>query len=105
MKRPETKEEYIQLLLKLKEVGVFLIDIYDEPIRIREKNGINKNNLNSLIAKIPSIRNKMNSRKINVKDSDIIFLLPRQHYKRYLKKEFPDSKYIRWIDFRMRTYQ
>lgn len=37
MKRPETKEEYIQLLLKLKEVGVFLIDIYDEPIRIREK--------------------------------------------------------------------
>lgn len=99
--RPETEEEYVQLLLKLQEMGIFLIDICDEPIRIRDKNGINKNNLNYLIAKIPSLRSKIRERGINIEDSDIIFLLPRQNYIQHLKKEFPNAKYTRWIDFRM----
>ena len=34
--RPETEEEYISLLNQLKEMGIFLMDIVDEPTRIRK---------------------------------------------------------------------
>ena len=99
--RPETEVEYVRLLQKLKDKEVFLIDISDEPLRIRERNGINQMNLERLVAEIPKLRNKIRSRDIFIKDEKIIFLLPRPHYKRYLVDEFPASKCVQWIDFRM----
>ena len=99
--RPETEREYVRLLLKLKDMGVFLIDISDEPLRIRERRGINQLNLDRLISEIPNLRSKMKSREIFIEDGKIIFLLPRLHYKRHLVDEFPESTFVRWIDFRI----
>ena len=99
--RPVTKDEYIDLLLKLQQKGVFLIDIFDEPLRIRGKNGIIKENLDRIIDQIPKLRNKITSRNISIKDRDTIFLLPRSHYLKHLEREFPNATYVKWIDFRL----
>lgn len=103
---PKDINEYERFLRELQENGVFLLDIVDEPLKIRDrnsKNGINEKNLNYLISKIPKLRNKITERNIGIDDSQIIFLLPRTKYKKYIKKEFPYSKIIRWKDFRMTT--
>ena len=100
--RPETKKAYIDLLNKLKERQIFLIDIYDRPIKVRN----NEKNQQIILNEIPNLRKKMKERYIDVKDEDIIFLLPRNRlagksYKKVIKKYFPQSKVIRWKDFRM----
>ena len=77
------------------------MDISDEPLRIRETGGINQRNLDRLIAEIHKLRDKIKSRGILIEDDKIIFLLPRLHYKRHLIDEFPKSKHVRWIDFRL----
>jgi hypothetical protein len=100
-KRPKTVEEYNDFLNELRGIGVFLMDIADEPIRIREKGGINQDNLRNLIGKIKALRTRIKDRGISIDDEDIIFLLPRQHYKKQLHEEFPNSRKIRWIDFRL----
>lgn len=103
---PKDTNEYERLLRELQRNGVFLIDIVDEPLKIRDrnsKNGINEKNLNYLISKIPKLRNKITERNIGIDDSQIIFLLARTKYKKYIEKEFPYSKIIRWKDFRMTT--
>ena len=100
-KRPETVDEYIDFLNRLRGAGIFLIDIADEPIRIREKGGINQENLQYLISKIKTLRTKIRERRIIIDDEDIIFLLPRLHFKKRLEEEFPKSEKIRWIDFRL----
>ena len=100
-KRPKTVEEYNDFLNKLRGIGVFLLDIADEPIRIREKGGINQDNLQYLISRIKTLRNKIRDRNIFIDDENIIFLLPRPHYRKRLDEEFPNSRKIRWIDFRL----
>ncbi|NPA68881.1 MAG: hypothetical protein GXO50_09770 [Chlorobi bacterium] len=101
---PGTKKEYLQYLDKLKEKGVFLTDIIDKPLKIRDKtqkNQINKKNLEYLILQIPLLRNKLKQRQIIIDDKDIVFLLARNNYIKHIRKEFPESKLIRWKDFRM----
>lgn len=100
-KRPNTVDKYIGFLNRLRDAGIFLMDIVDEPIRIREKGGIHQENLHYLISKIKTLRTKIRKRGILIGDKDIIFLLPRQNYKRQLGEEFPNSTKIRWIDFRL----
>ncbi|OGQ13238.1 MAG: hypothetical protein A2026_13965 [Deltaproteobacteria bacterium RBG_19FT_COMBO_46_12] len=100
-RRPETLEEYKDFLNKLRGIGVFLMDIVDEPIRIREKGGINQENLQCLRVKIKAFRSKIRERGIPIDDENIVFLLPRPHYKKQLDEEFPKSKKVRWIDFRL----
>lgn len=99
--RPETEEEYVQLLLRLKGMGIFLMDISDEPIRIRQGYQIIQENLDRLVAEIPNLRGRIRSRGIDVPDENIKFLLPRLHYRRHLRAEFPNARYYRWIEFRM----
>jgi hypothetical protein len=99
--RPETEEGYIYLLNQLKEMGIFLMDIVDEPLRIREGYSINERNLKILLYEIPNLRIKIKNRGIRISDDDIIFLLPRLHYKKALMNEFPNSKFMRWKDFRL----
>jgi len=96
-RRPKTEAEYIDLLFKLQNKGIFLIDICDEPLKVRGC----KKNLERIVNEISKLRNKMRLRNISIKDEDIIFLLPRKNYLKHLKGEFPNSKYFRWIDFRM----
>lgn len=103
-KRPETVERYIELLNKLKAMGIFLMDIVDSPIKISDRNlkwGINQENLEYLVSQIPLLRNKIRSRGIDIEDENIIFLLARKHYRKYLDEAFPKSQKIRWIDFRL----
>lgn len=103
-KRPETIDEYINFLNKLKNMGVFLIDIIDESLKIRDKNyknGINTDNLRILMKHIQMLRNKIKSRGIDIDDKNMIFLLPRKHYKKELKKEFPKAKFKSWKEFRL----
>ena len=103
-KRPETVERYIELLNKLKDRGIFLMDIVDDPIKISDRNltgGINQENLEYLVRQIPLLRNKIRSRGIDIEDENIIFLLARKHYKKYLDEAFPKSQKIRWIDFQL----
>jgi len=102
---PSTPERYEQLLVKLQqEKHIFLMDIIDEPLKIRDKcfpNQINPDNLEKLKSRIPHLREKIRNRGITISDDKIIFLLPRQHYKKELKQHFPDSKYFRWKEYRL----
>lgn len=94
---PETKEDYEALLQRLQEIGVFLLDICDEPIKVRNcPAGVQR-----IVDEIPNVREKMAARRITVADEDIVFLLPRMSYLKHLKRAFPHSRYARWMDFRL----
>ena len=95
--RPTTKDEYVDLLLRLKKKGIFLIDICDDPIKVRGNPGGEQRIIND----IPKLRNKIASRGIKVADEEIVFLLARTNYLKHIRNEFPNSKHIRWIHFRM----
>jgi hypothetical protein len=94
---PRDPAEYESMLIDLKNNGVFLIDICDEPIKVRD----NRAGLQRIKDEIPRLRRKMTERKLNVPDEAITFLLARPYYKQTLKAHFPVSTWIRWIDFRM----
>ena len=95
--RPTTVDKYIDLLLLLKKKGIFLVDICDDPIKVRG----NPEGEQRIIDEIPNLRKKLISRKIEIADEEIIFLLARTSYSNHVRAEFPNSKLIRWIDFRM----
>lgn len=96
-KRPKTKEDYTAFLSRLQKMGVFLIDICDEPIKVRGRpDGVQR-----IVEEIPRLREKMSARRISIADRDIVFLLARTDYLKEIRQEFPDSKHVRWIDFRM----
>ena len=66
-RRPNNPQEYEQFLKCLQEKGIFLIDIINEPIEIRKKDGsinednliklLSENNLNKLDCRIKSLTN------------------------------------------------
>jgi hypothetical protein len=101
--RPGTVKEYAELLDGLKAKGIFLMDILDEPLRIRGNNGIVRESLEYLVSCIPSLRERIAARGITVDDEDIVFLLARLHYQKHLKQEFPQARFSRWKDYRMST--
>ena len=57
---PSDVVEYERFLRKLQNMGIFLIDIIDEPLKIRDRNsnnGINEDNLKYLISQNSKIEN------------------------------------------------
>ena len=96
-KRPSNCEDYSEHLRALQDMGVFLIDICDDPIKVRKC----PEGLQRIIQEIPNLRNKMRARGIEVPDQDIVFLLARNNYQSHIRHEFPNSNRIRWKDFRM----
>jgi len=100
---PKDKDEYLEFLNCLCKNGIFLIDISDIPLNIRDNHGINENNLNILISEIPKLKNKIKDRIGIIKENKIKFLLPRNHYIGKLQELFPESQYFSWVDFRMQT--
>ncbi|HOC77507.1 MAG TPA: hypothetical protein PKO31_02310 [Methanofastidiosum sp.] len=101
---PSSTEEYESFLFRLKERNIFLIDILDEPLKIRDRSspkGINKENYDILLSNIPRLKEKIKKRGILISEDRIIFLLARTSYKKELMKEFPNSQFVRWIDFRL----
>ena len=93
---PATQEEYQRALTDLQCRGVFLIDIADEPLRIRNKNypsWIDPAELKRLKDKITDLRGKIQNLGIRITDESIKFLLPRRHYKRELEWLFPQAAF------------
>ena len=95
--RPTSEDEYTDLLKRLKKKGIFLVYIYDEPVKVCDT----PEGLKVIIDAVPKLRKKIKKRGINVDDSNIIFLMSRSNYKKLLKDEFPDAKFIQKVDFRM----
>lgn len=103
---PGTIEKYEELLTRLKEENIFLIDLLDLPLKIRDRSqpkGINEENYNILINEIPKLRDKIKNRGIEIDEENIIFLLARNSYKKLLQKEFPKSKFVTWKYFRVNS--
>jgi hypothetical protein len=104
---PKTILDYEKLLLKLCSNGIFLLDIYDIPLKIRDKsfpNWINQRNLKILTNEIPLLKHKIIERIGEVVETNITFLLARKHYTTLLKQYFPIANYCSWIDFRIKNY-
>jgi hypothetical protein len=103
-KRPQSEEGYLELLKNLKDMGIFLMDIVDMPLRIRDrkaKGGIDQANLRTLKNEIPKLRERISSRGVAIHDDKMIFLVPRLHYKKEIKREFRKAWIVRWKDFRL----
>ena len=96
-KRPENNAEYQCFLKTLKKNGVFLIDILEEPLRIRK----NKINEDYLIENIPNVREKIKQMGIDLPEDKWIFLLARNSYRKWINMFYPKAQKIRWKDFRM----
>ena len=105
-KRPESDNEYLSFLYSLKERGIFLVDIIDEPIRVSDRSfygWVNPGNLNKVIEGIDTLMDRLSRRGIKVPENRMIFLLTRKHYERNIREAFPSSYRINWKDFRMKT--
>ena len=103
---PSSIEEYESLLFRLKERNIFLIDILDRPLKIRDSSfpkGVDVENYKILLSSIPKLKEKIRERGIAISEDRIIFLLARTSYINELKQEFPNAQYFRWIDFRMES--
>ena len=106
-RRPISSIEYMDFLNQLKTKGVFLIDMINEPLKIRDreaKNGINQENLERLFSEENLTVFKEKVEKLITNETDIIFLLARNYRKAYkdkLKNNFSSVKFIRWKDFRL----
>ena len=96
-KRPTTVEKYVDFLRLLQAKGIFLIDICDEPIKVRN----NPEGIQRIKKEIPALQGKMKRKNINVAVEGILFLLARNNYIKDIKREFPNSTYKSWKDFRM----
>ena len=96
-RRPADKIEYQDFLLRLRELGVFLVDIFDRPIMVRN----NPEGLEKIVEAIPMLPAKLRDRGILVDEKIMIFLLARNNYKRKIRETFPNAKLVSWIDFRM----
>jgi hypothetical protein len=107
-RRPKNPKEYKRFLEELKSQGVFLIDMYNEPIRIRDRNepgGINNKNLEKIFSdeNMTDLKNRID--ELSTNKTIMIFLLARNYRKKYkdkIKITFPDAKLIRWKKFRMK---
>jgi hypothetical protein len=95
--RPQNTDEYHSFLVRLQEMGVFLIDLHNDNIKVRNS----EEGLQSIIEAIPCLRQKMRDRHIVVEDRDITFLLARKSYSSVIRKQFPESRRVPWKQFRI----
>jgi len=94
---PLGEGEYKDFLVKLRSLGIFLVDIVDEPILVRNcPEGVEK-----VKAELPRLQDKLNLRGIFLSPKDMVFLLARRNYESIIRQEFPEASRIRWKEFRM----
>jgi hypothetical protein len=94
---PATEKRYAELLNRLKRRRIFLIDICDEPIGVRNS----PEGLQRITREIPKLRAKLRRLKIRIGEDRIIFLHARKNYSRKLRSAFPTSRHTCWMCFRM----
>jgi hypothetical protein len=101
-RRPKDPQEYEQFLECLKEKGIFLIDIINEPLEIRKKDrSLNQDNINKLLSEnnLKDLNQRIQS--LTNKETQIIFLLARTKYLKVLKNKFQNVSFITWKCFRL----
>jgi len=112
-KRPQDSDEYKKYLDCLRNNGVFLIDMINEPLKIRddkEKGGINKDNLDKIFSDMNLYLLKTRISGLINDKTQIIFLVPR-NYKKVLKNKLSEllgialdrNNYFPWKHFRLKT--
>jgi hypothetical protein len=105
-RKPVDINEYDQFLYELKKMTIWILDMYEEPIKVGDRNLPNNRieaNFQKVKGSIKSFRHRLESLKLgHLKDEQIIFLPPRGGYNREIKSHFPNSKIVRWADFRLR---
>ena len=103
-KRPADENEYSDFLIILQDRGIFLIDLINKPLRIREKYGLNYMNLELIFSddNLGLLEERISG--LTNQTTTLIFLLARNYHKIYRQKltsRFPNAKFIRWKDFRL----
>lgn len=96
-RRPEGKTEYQNYLQRLRDMGVFLADIYDQPIKVRGSPEAEKR----IIEAIPTLEERLRLRGIEMQNQRTIFLLARNSYEKHIRREYPYALRVPWIKFRM----
>jgi hypothetical protein len=102
-RRPENKIEYEEFLNRLKLYGIFLIDIYEEHIRIRGRHGLIQENFEIVKANIASLPKRIKNISGVSGHTKLIFLMPRPNYNTTIIQYFINPIIKEWIEFRMDT--
>lgn len=96
----QSTEDYENKLDKLRDMGIFLIDIVEEPITVKAGRGVPENPESIQIIKEALPRLKKRIHELGISEKDVIFLIPKgRSYERYAKKLFTDSKFYGWREF------
>lgn len=95
--RPQNSREYDLLLKQLSDRKVFLIDMFEAPIEVRNNRKnmgiiLSESNLKDLADRVSSLVHT---------NTKIIFLLARKGYEKRLKQKFSNAKFSYWKDFRI----
>jgi hypothetical protein len=109
--RPSNPQEYEKLLTCLQHHGIFLMDMINEPLLIRDRSaegGIHLENLEKLFSEENLTSLKKRITEVSDPQTRIIFLVPRTYKKMYrerlayhLEIELTKDNYICWKDFRL----
>ncbi len=109
--RPSTPKEYEKLLTCLRHHGIFLMDMINEPLLIRDRSaegGIHLENLEKLFSEenLGSLKKRIS--EVADPQTRIIFLVPRTYKKMYREKlanhldiKLTKENYVQWKDFRL----
>lgn len=103
-RRPNDPTEYEEFLKCFKERGIFLIDIINEPLVIRNKDkSLNLENIEKLISdnNLQDLESRI--RELKKEDTKVIFLLARTKYLKSLRFKFPNYSFVTWKCFRLDT--
>ncbi|GAJ02423.1 unnamed protein product, partial [marine sediment metagenome] len=93
-RRPSNSIEYENFLEELSNRRIFLIDISNEPLKIRDKNGLHKENIKKLISR--DTLEYLNKRINKLECEQLIFLIPRTYYRNILIEKFPKTSFLTW---------
>lgn len=94
--RPSTNDVYSRYLHALKDAGIYLIDILEEPTLVRGS----LEGLSRVRSEIPLLSKRLTDEGISTPEQDWIFLLPRRDYSTLIKQHYPDAQRVYWADFR-----
>jgi hypothetical protein len=101
-RRPISPIEYEKFLKCLQSRHVFLIDIFNEPIKIRNgRKGLIKENVEKLVStqNLKILKDRID--ELVDPKTKIIFLLARNNYLKNLRQSFKDVSFINWKCFRL----
>jgi len=101
---PKSRDEYVEFLKELQNMGVFVIDITNAPLEVSRKIPGEKwpkvvpESIEELKNSLPALKKRI--KNMGIDEHDVIFVLPRQHYLSNITKLFPDSiVYKSWKSF------